>query len=93
MEDISPNQLKSILTGEFSRAREKLREEVEGFSKKELKRLLLTFTGLYHNDINLNEKEQKFIEYAALAMENFIGNIQAEGEIPNQEELWVRKFM
>lgn len=87
MEDVSPEQLKSLLTGEFVRAREKLRGEVEDFSKKELKRLLLTFTGLYHNEISLSEKEQNFIEYATLAMENFIGNIQAEGEIPNQEGL------
>lgn len=78
----SPDEFKNTLTEEYSRAKERVRGSAESMSKKELKRMLLLFTGVFANEVQLNDKEQQFIEDAKTAMENFIAIRQAEGEIP-----------
>lgn len=82
MNDVSPEEFKDMLTEEYSRAKERVRNSADTMSKKELKRMLLLFTGVFANEVQLNDKEQQFIEDAKTAMENFIAIQQAQGEIP-----------
>lgn len=82
MESVSPDEFKNTLAQEYSRSKERVRTAAESMSKKELKRMLLLFTGVFANEVQLNDKEQQFIEDAKTAMENFIAIQQAQGEIP-----------
>ena len=82
MNDVSPQEFKDTLTEEYSRAKERVRTSVDSMSKKELKRMLLMFTGVFANEVKLNDKEQQFVEDSKTAMENFIAIKQAQGEIP-----------
>ncbi len=81
-DSLSPQQFMDNLTDEFARSKQKATISIDLMSKKELKRMLKIFVGVYGNEIKMTEKEQDNLENLKLAMENFMSIMQAEGELP-----------
>ena len=87
MSEFTPDQFKEGLVQEFDRSKRKAEYIIDNMTKSQLKRMLKTFVGVFGATVKLKEDELQNLEDLKLAMENFMSVMQAEGEIPDENEL------